>query len=64
MSDKNLEQWIIIKFCMKIGKSASETLALLTVVYGEYAMKKLGVFERQRRFKEGQEDVQDDPRSG
>jgi hypothetical protein len=23
MSDKNLEQWIIIKFCVKIGKSAS-----------------------------------------
>jgi len=40
MSDKNLEQWINIKFCVKIGKSASETLALLTVAYGEYAMKK------------------------
>jgi hypothetical protein len=31
MSDKNLEHWINIKFCVKIGKSASETLALLTV---------------------------------
>ena len=39
MSYKNLEQWINIKFCVKIGKSASETLALLTVAYGEYAMK-------------------------
>jgi len=45
MSDKNLEQQINIKFCMKIGKSASETLALLTVAYGEYAMKKSRVFE-------------------
>jgi len=45
MSDKNLEQWINIKFCVKFGKSASETLALLTVAYGEYAMKKLSVFE-------------------
>jgi hypothetical protein len=34
--DKNLEQRINIKFCVKIGKSASETLALLTVAYGEY----------------------------
>jgi hypothetical protein len=41
MSDKILEQPIIIKFCVKIGKSASETLALLTLVNGEYAMKKL-----------------------
>jgi hypothetical protein len=64
MSDKNLEQWINIKFCVKISKSTSETLALLTVAYGEYAMKKLSVFDRHRRYKEGQEDVQDDPRSG
>jgi hypothetical protein len=36
MSDKNLEQWINIKICVKIGKSATETLALLTLAYGEY----------------------------
>jgi hypothetical protein len=44
VSDKNLEQRISIKFCVKIGKSTSETLALLTVVYDEYAMKKSSVF--------------------
>jgi len=49
---------------MKIGKSASETLALLTVACDEYAMKKSSVFEWRRRFKEGREDVQDDPRIG
>jgi hypothetical protein len=54
MSGKNLEQ---------TGKSASETLALLRVAYGEYAMKKLGVFEWHRRLKEGREGVQDDPKS-
>ena len=64
MSDKNLEQRINIKFCVKICKSASETLALLTVAYGEYDRKKWSVFEWHRRFKEGREDVQDDPRSG
>ena len=63
MSDKNLEQRIDIKFCVKIGKSTSETLAQLTVAYGEYAMKKSSVFEWHRRFKEGR-DVQDDPRIG
>jgi hypothetical protein len=64
MSDKNLEQRINTKFCVKIGKSTSETLALLTVAYGEYAMKKLSIFEWHRRIKKGQEDVQDNPRSG
>jgi hypothetical protein len=53
-----------MKFCVKIGKSASETLALLTVAYGEYTMKKSSVFEWHRQFKAGQEDVQDDLRSG
>ena len=64
MSDKNLEQRINIKFCVKIGKSASEMLALLTVAYGEYAMKKSSVFEWHRWFKEGREDVQNNPRNG
>jgi hypothetical protein len=50
MIDKNLEQRINIKFCVKISKSASEMLALLTVAYGEYAMKKSSVFEWHRRF--------------
>jgi len=52
-----------IKFCLKSGKSASETLALLKVAYIEYAMKKSSVFEWHRRFKEGREDVQDDPKT-
>jgi transposase len=64
MSDKNLEQRINIKFCVKIGKSASESLALSTVDYGQYAMKKSSVFSWHRRLKEGREDVQDDPTSG
>ena len=59
-----MEQRINFKFCVKIGKSASETLALLTVAYGEYDVKKSSVFEWHRRFKEGREYVQDDPRSG
>jgi hypothetical protein len=45
MNDKNLQKWINIKFCMKTGKSASETLALLTLAYGEYAINKSSVFE-------------------
>jgi len=43
--DKNLEQWINIRFCVNIGRSACEMLALLTVAYGEYAMKKSSIVE-------------------
>jgi transposase len=64
LSDENLEQRISIKFCVQFGKSVSETLALLTVAYGEYVVKKSSVSEWQRRFMEGQEDLQDNPRSG
>ena len=64
MSDNNLEQRVNITFCVNIGTSATETLALLTVAYGEYAMKKSSVFEWHRQVKEGRENVQDDPRSG
>jgi hypothetical protein len=41
MNDKILEQQIGIKTCVKIGGSTSETSGLLTLAYGEYAMKKL-----------------------
>jgi hypothetical protein len=54
ISDKNLEKQINIKFCVKIGKSASETLVLLTVAYGEYAVKKSSVFEWRRRSGKGE----------
>jgi hypothetical protein len=54
MSDKNLEQRMNIKFCVKIGKSASETLVLLRMAYGEYTMKKSSVFEWHRRSSKGE----------
>jgi hypothetical protein len=63
MSDKNQEQPINIKFCVTICKSANGTLALLTLTYHEYVMKKSSIFGWYRRFKEGRKDVQDDPGS-
>jgi hypothetical protein len=38
--DKNLEQRRNGEFYVKVGYSASEALALLTLVCGEYAAKK------------------------
>lgn len=43
MSAKNLKQRINITLCAKISKIVSETLALLTLTYGEYAMKKSSI---------------------
>jgi hypothetical protein len=64
MSDRLLEQHINIKFCAKLGKRASETLQMLTEACGAEAMKRLSVFEWHKKFKEGQEDVKDDKRTG
>lgn len=44
MSEMTLEQWINIKFCVEIGRSVSEMLALLKMAYCEHAMKKLNIF--------------------
>jgi hypothetical protein len=40
MSDRLLKQRINIKFCVKLGKSARETLQMLTEACGADAMKK------------------------
>jgi uncharacterized cysteine cluster protein YcgN (CxxCxxCC family) len=64
MSDSLLEQRINITFCAKLGKSASETLQMLTESCGTDAMKKSSVFEWHKKFKGGREDVKDDERTG
>jgi hypothetical protein len=38
MSDRLVEQHILIKFCPKLGRSASETVQMLTEAYGADAM--------------------------
>jgi hypothetical protein len=50
MSDRLLGQCININFCAKLGRSASETLQMLTEVYGADAMKKSSAFEWHKRF--------------
>jgi hypothetical protein len=64
MSDRLLEQSINTNFCAKLGKSASETLQMLTEAYGADAMKKSNVFQWHKRFKKGWENVKDDERTG
>jgi hypothetical protein len=40
-----LEQQISVKFCVKLGKNASDTCEMLSNAYGGEAMKKSHVFE-------------------
>uniref|UniRef100_A0A8C4NIW3 Mos1 transposase HTH domain-containing protein n=1 Tax=Eptatretus burgeri TaxID=7764 RepID=A0A8C4NIW3_EPTBU len=53
-----------LKFLAKLSKTPSESFAMLQQVYGEEIMSRTCAFEWHRRFKEGREEVEDDPRSG
>ncbi|GBN17328.1 Putative uncharacterized protein FLJ37770 [Araneus ventricosus] len=59
-----MEQRVNNKFCFKVGKTATETHEMLVKVYGEDAVSKRCVFEWFKRFRDGKENVKDDPRSG
>jgi transposase len=59
-----MEQRVNIKFCVKLGKTPTETYGMLQTAYGDEALGRSTVFDWFRRFKEGREDLQDDPRRG
>ncbi|GBM03791.1 Putative uncharacterized protein FLJ37770 [Araneus ventricosus] len=59
-----MEQRVNIKFCFKLGKTATETHEMLVKVYGVDAVSKKCVSEWFKRFRDGKEDVKDEPRSG
>jgi hypothetical protein len=62
-----MEQKANIKFCFKMGKTATETSQLIKQAYDDSALSRtwvfLMVFEWFKRFKDGHEDLQDDPRN-
>ena len=61
---ENIRQLYAIKFCVKLNKSATEMFASLTEAYGDATWSRSMVFKWHKAFKEGQENVEDDPRSG
>ena len=61
---ENIEQRYAIKFCVKLKKSATETFASLTEAYGDATLSRTMVFKWHKAFKEGRENVEDDPCSG
>jgi hypothetical protein len=52
------------KFCFKVGKTPTEKFELLQIVCGDEVFSSSSRFERFKRFRDGREDLQDDPRSG
>ena len=59
-----LEERYAIKFCLKLGKNATETYGRLQTVFGASCMNRVSVFEWHKRFKEGRESVRDNVRCG
>jgi hypothetical protein len=62
--DGKMERRLRIKFCAKLGKSATETLEMFRVAFREQSLSWSAVFEWHSRFKAGQVSVEDDERSG
>ena len=58
------EQRFAVKFCVKLGKSTTETFTMLNTAYGDVAMKRATCFRWHKRFKNGRLSVKDDERSG
>jgi transposase len=59
-----MEQRVNIKFCVKLGKSPTETYEMLQTVYDDEALSHGSVFEWFKRFKDRREDLQGEPRTG
>jgi hypothetical protein len=55
--DGKIEQRVCIKICVKLGKSAIETLEMLREAFVEYFLSRRAVFEWYSRFKAGRVSV-------
>jgi hypothetical protein len=42
--DGKIEQGVCIKFCVKLGKSATESLEMLREAFGEHSLSRTAVF--------------------
>ena len=63
MVDKT-EQRACIKFCVRLDKTAVETLDMIRKAFGDLSLGRSTVFEWHARFKAGRESIEDDERSG
>jgi len=61
---QSLEQRYAIKFCLKLGKSGSETLQLLRTAYGDAVLPSAQVLRWHKTFIDGRKSVEDERRAG
>ena len=59
-----MEQRANVKFCYKLGKTATETREMLLQVYGREAVSRKRIHEWFKHFREGKETTEDESRSG
>jgi hypothetical protein len=62
--DGKIEQCVCIKFCLKLGKSTTESLERNCEGFEEHSLSRTAVFEWHSRFKAGPVSIEDDERSG
>jgi hypothetical protein len=55
---------VCVKFCFKLGKTATETWKMLQQAFGDECMSQTQCFEWYSRFKKGRMSIDEDPRSG
>ncbi|KAJ8961461.1 hypothetical protein NQ318_014709 [Aromia moschata] len=61
---RSLEQRMAIKFCVKLAKSAAETIPILKKAFGVDCLSDRQIFRWHKAFAEGREDVNDEKRAG
>ena len=62
--EDTLEERYAIKFCFKLGKTATETYGMLQTAFQPSCMNRASAFEWHKRFKEARESVRDYDRCG
>ena len=62
--EDTLKEGYVIKLCLKLGKSATETYGMFQTAFRPSCMNRVSVFEWHKRFKVGRESVRDDERCG
>lgn len=62
--ERSLEQRYAIKFCVRLGKNATETFQMLQEAFKEDCISRSQSGRWHKAFKEGREEIADEPRSG